>query len=111
MMEPTENRSGHDAALGRQPMPGARGHGQANGGLGEAWSEGGMRAAAVVVDHPLFQDPSEVVLRQRNEEVQALPPDRPDEPLAEGVGLRGPDWGAQDADPHRPQGGPAHGVA
>ena len=46
-----------------------------------------MRATAMVVIHPLVQNPSEVMLVERDEPVQTLPADGPDEPFTKRVGV------------------------
>ena len=40
--------------------------------------------------HPGVEQASQVVFCERDDEIQALPPQRADEPFAEGVGLRSP---------------------
>src|SRR6266853_6647374 len=62
-------------------------HRQGGRRLGNTWPQRHMRAAGVVMGHPLAQDPSHMVCAQRNQKVEALPPQRADKPLAERVRL------------------------
>ena len=73
MMEAAENRSRHDPHVPRQMMAGDRGSRQAGGWLREAWTETGVRAAAIVMDLPQTEDAPQVLLPERNQEIQALP--------------------------------------
>lgn len=51
-----------------------------------------MRSRLVVAADPAAEDAVQMVLRQRNQPVEALPADRADQPLAERIGLGRPDW-------------------
>ena len=42
----------------------------------------------MVMVHPLVQDPAQMVDGQRHQKVEALPPQRTDEPLAQRISLR-----------------------
>jgi hypothetical protein len=63
-------------------------HRQGGRWLGNTWPQGHMRAAGVVMGYPLAQDPSQMVCAQRNQQVEALPPQRADKPLTERIRLR-----------------------
>ena len=56
--------------------------------LGDARPKTGVRSAPVVVADSPLQEPSEVVLSERDQEVHALPSEGSDGPLAERVSLR-----------------------
>jgi hypothetical protein len=77
-METARNRSGPDAGLRRQPVADDRGRRQAGRRIEEARPVQGVRAAPVEGAHPLFEDPSQVVLGQRDQEVEALAPPGPE---------------------------------
>ena len=47
-----------------------------------------MRAGLVVITFPAFEQAQQMSLAQRNHEVEALPADGADQPLAQGIGLR-----------------------
>jgi hypothetical protein len=47
-----------------------------------------MGTPFIVVWHPLVQETSQVRLGERDQKIQAFPPQRADEPLADRVGLR-----------------------
>jgi hypothetical protein len=46
-----------------------------------------MRAARVVVSHPVLENPSQVIFRQGNDAVQSFAPEGPQDPLTDGIGL------------------------
>ena len=104
VMQPTENR--------RRDHSTSRGEGMAGGDepvscewcLWDSRSHAGMRTASVVTGHPLAKDPSKVALVERNQPVETLPTDRPDQALAECVGLRRRHGRLQDSQPHRRHG-------
>jgi hypothetical protein len=54
----------------------------------DAWPQEHMGTPLVVVWHPLVQETSQVRLGERHQKIQPFPPQRADEPLANGVGLR-----------------------
>jgi hypothetical protein len=58
--------------------------------LRNAWSQGHVRAACVVMLDPLLQQASQLVLRHQNHTVQTLTPQRPKDAFADGVGLWSP---------------------
>jgi hypothetical protein len=47
-----------------------------------------MWTAAIVVADPFVQQPTEMLLRERDQEIQALAPYRANESFAMGIGLR-----------------------
>ena len=63
-----------------------------------------MRTAPVVVRDPLAKDSSEVAFVERDQPVETLPADCPDQALAERVGLRRSHRRLQDSQPHRRHG-------
>ena len=63
-----------------------------------------MWTAPVVVRHPLAKDSSEMALVERDQPVETLPTDRPDQALAERVGLRRSHGRLQNSQPHRRHG-------
>ena len=52
-----------------------------------AWTQGHVWATFLVVWHPLVQETPQVVLDERNQKVQALPPQRAQQALAKGTRL------------------------
>ena len=49
-----------------------------------------MRAACIVMVYPRVQEVVQVMFGQRDHEIEAFPPQRADEPLAEGIRLGTP---------------------
>jgi hypothetical protein len=49
-----------------------------------------VRASCIVIPHPFCEDASQVTFCQRDHAVQAFPPQRAQQPLAEGVCLGAP---------------------
>jgi hypothetical protein len=68
---------------------------QRRGGLGDPRPQGHVGTASIIVCGPRVQQTSQVVFGQRDDEIQAFPPQRTDEPLAEGIRLRTLGWGFQ----------------
>jgi hypothetical protein len=60
-----------------------------------------MRTPPVVVQDPRAQDPAEVTFVERDQPIQAFPPDRPDHAFTVGVGLGCSHGCLQYAQPHR----------
>ena len=58
-----------------------------------------MRAARIVMLHPCLQNAAQVVLGQRNHEVQAFAPQRAQEPFAKGIRLGSPHRGFEHSQP------------
>src|SRR5712692_9502489 len=61
--------------------------GQSRWWLWHAWSQGHVWAAFVIMWNPFVQQASQVARREWYQKIQALPPQRADEPLAERIGL------------------------
>ena len=57
--------------------------------IGNAWPQARVWTPAIVVRDPLLEDASEVTLIQRDQPVQALAPNRPNQSFAERVGVSG----------------------
>ena len=74
-------------------------HWQGQRRLGNAWSKRHGRATGIVMRHPGVEQASQVVFCERDDEIQALPPQRADEPFAEGVRLRTLGWCFQHLEP------------
>ena len=55
---------------------------------GNTRSQGGMWSALVVVGHPGHQSFPQMPFAQRNDPIEALPPQSPDQPFAKRVRLR-----------------------
>ena len=77
-MQATQNRSRHDAGLGRHALPGEWRHREAGKRLGDARPTTGLRAAPVGVANAPPQEPPEVVFG-----TPALRPLRPDQTCGE----------------------------
>jgi hypothetical protein len=60
--------------------------------LFQDWPQGHVRTTFVIVRRPLVQQTSQVVFGQRDHKIQAFPPQRADEPLAEGIRLGALGW-------------------
>ncbi len=60
--------------------------------LRDPWSQGHMRTTGVVVHHPLVQETAQVVLGERNDEIQAFSPECPQQPFTQGIGLGTVGW-------------------
>ena len=56
--------------------------------LGNAGTEGHMRASAVVMSRPLADEGADLPFAERNDPVEAFAAERTDHSLAEGIGLR-----------------------
>ena len=88
-MQATENRTHrHMQSAGsrcRCPMQRSREGGKR---LGNARPQGSYEDARHCNTAPIVEQHAQVVLSQRDHEIQALPPQRADEPLTQGVGLR-----------------------
>jgi hypothetical protein len=67
--------------------------------LRDAWPQGHVRATCIVMAHPLVQDAAQVVCCQGDQKVQALSPQRAQEPLTQGIGLGTPHRCLQDPQP------------
>ena len=70
----------------------------------EPRSQPGMWPTPVIVRYPLPENLPKMSLVQRNEEIQALPPDCSDQPFAIRICLRRPQRCFQDLQPQRFQG-------
>lgn len=55
--------------------------------LRDPWAEGHVRAPCIIVWHPLVQETPQVVLGERDQEVQALPATCAQEPLTHTISL------------------------
>ena len=62
-------------------------HWQGRRRLGHAWSKRHVRTAGIVMWYPGVEQASQVVFCQRDKAIEALPPQRANKPLAEGVRL------------------------
>ena len=61
-------------------------------------SQSGMGATAIVMDHELLKDRLQVTFANRNQVIQTLWTDGPDQPLAESTRSRCPHWSFEGAD-------------
>ena len=88
MMQAAKDRTRHHLAMCRPSMPLLlQGRRQPHKRLGHTWPQGHMRATCVVMAYPLREDAPHMVCREGNQIIHAFPPQRADEPLAEGIGL------------------------
>jgi hypothetical protein len=84
--------------MGWQPVSvGMQHHGQWWWRLWNAGPQGHMRTAMGIMRYPCGQKTLHMVCRQRDYKVQAFPPQRTDEPLAEGIGLGALWWRFEDS--------------
>jgi hypothetical protein len=58
-----------------------------------------MRAACIVMAHPRIQEATQVGLSERDQKVQALPPERTQQSLTAGIRLRTSHWGFEGSHP------------
>ena len=56
--------------------------------IGNAWAQGRMWSRSIIVGHPRCQDFPQVRFTQRNDPIEALPPQGSDQPFAERISLR-----------------------
>jgi hypothetical protein len=101
VVEPTEDRSRHDPRVTRETMAGDRGCGKPGRWLGKARAEARVRVAAIVMCLSRAKNPSQVVLAEWNQEVQALPAETAEQSFTDRVSLGCPDRRPEDADAHR----------
>ena len=88
MVQAPKDRPRHDAQMCWEPVPvGMQRHGQRRRWLWNTWSQRHMRAAMVIMWSPYCEQPSHMVFRQGDDEVEAFSPQRTEQPLAEGVRL------------------------
>ncbi len=91
MMQAAKDRTRHHMAMCRPSMPLLlQGRRQPRTRLGHTRPQGQRRATCVVMAYPLREDAPHMVCREGNQVIHAFPPQRADEPLAEGIGLRSP---------------------
>jgi hypothetical protein len=120
MMQAPKDRTGsHPQVLGKPVsvcLPRSR---QVRRWLRDAWPQGQMRTALIIMPDPFLQQASQVVLGERDHTVQALSPLRAQEAFADRMRLRALWWGFQHAEPQvthalvkrlRKDGGPGHGA-
>ena len=89
MMEPPKERPhGDPQGLGERVSMHLESRRQMHGRLWNAWSQRHVRTASVVMQYPCVQQAPQVALSEWYQQIQALPPERADEPLAERIGLR-----------------------
>src|SRR5262249_43496586 len=89
MMEPPKERPhGDPQGLGERMSMHLESCRQVHGRLWNAWSQSHVRTASIVMQYPCMQQAPQVALSEWYQHIQALPPERADEPLAERIGLR-----------------------
>src|SRR5215813_12931202 len=66
----------------------------------DSWPQRGMWTGLIIMTNPLTQNGAQMVLAERDHEIQTLPPHRPDQALAVGIGLRCPDRSSQNLQSH-----------
>ena len=97
MMQAAKDWTHHDLQMIRKSVSACLPrHWQLGRWLWNTWPQGHMRTASVIMLHPLLEQTSEVVLGERDHEVQALPPQRAQEPLTQGIRLGTVHWGLED---------------
>src|SRR5580700_9432564 len=69
--------------------------------LGDSRAQARMWPSPIIVSDPRPQASPQVLLVQRDQEIQTFSPHGPDEPFAIGIRLRCPDWSAYDPQPKR----------
>jgi len=72
----------------RKAMPASSDSQLAEPQFGNAWPQGRMWSASIVVGHPGHQDFSQVPFAQRNDPIQTLTPQSPNQSFTKRVRLR-----------------------
>src|SRR5262249_36082098 len=70
--------------------------------LRDDWAQRHIRTTRVIMWHPLVQETPQVVLGKGDQKVQAFTPERPQEPLTQGIRLGTPHRCFQDPEPQVP---------
>src|SRR5271163_3824558 len=70
-------------------------NGSIRSGLGDPRTQARVWPSFIIVSDPRPQTSPQVLLIQRDHEIQTLSSHCPDEPFAIGIGLRCPDWNVQ----------------
>ena len=97
MVEPAEDGYGDDASvLGKAMAVLQERSGHSLGRFGDAGSERGVRSCPIVEIGELEESASQMVLGERDQEVEALTAEGSDESLAKSVGLGSPGRGLED---------------
>jgi hypothetical protein len=90
VVPPAKNRLRSDSKTGGQLMPMNAGGNACLAWLRNSRSQCRMRPAAIVVPNKFVKDESQVPVIDRNQIIQTLTSDGPDEPLAISIGFRSP---------------------
>src|SRR5215510_13478008 len=68
----------------------------------DAWPQGHVRAACIIMGNPSVQQVAQVAYSEWDETIEALLPERAQEPLAQRIGLRTPHRGLEHPEPEVP---------
>ena len=101
MMEATQDGLRSNLMTGRKSMSAKRHRPVAEPRIRNARAEASMGPAAVIVSNPFFENRKQMPFAERDQEIEALPPHGADEPLAESIRLRCPEWRLQYPQTHR----------
>ena len=94
MVQPTQDQTHHHSQMLWNPVPvHLKRNGQVRGRLWDAWPQSHVRTTLIIMWHPLVQETLQVVLGEREQKIQAFPPERTQEPLTEGISLGTSHWG------------------
>jgi hypothetical protein len=88
MVEAAQNRSCHDPHLPRKIMAGDRRGGKSGRRRRQARPEGRVRTAPVIMEPPAEQRPPQMRLPERDQEIQALAPERSQESFTITIRIR-----------------------
>jgi hypothetical protein len=100
MVQATQDGVGHHAEVLWNLMPVClERYGKVGRRLRNTWPQGHARAACVIMPYPCRQKTSQVVLGERDHEIQAFSPECPQQPFTEGIGLGTVRWRFQHPQP------------
>ena len=102
-MQSTQDCLGHDVTVDWNVVSVCFDPLMAKHWIRDARPKAGMWPTAVIVRDPLFENAPQVLLVQRNQEVQTFAADCSYQPLAESVRLGSPEWRFQNPQVHCPQ--------
>ena len=99
-MQPRQDRGDYDSVAIGDSMPVLTCE-HVERHIGNAGTEAGVWSTLIIVNHPLPQDEPKMPFIQHDQPIQALSPDRADQPLAERIRLRASHRRLQHRQTHR----------
>ena len=95
MMEAAQNRLRYDATISLNAMSLRPRSLNCNITVRNTRPEARMGPAPVIVSNPFFENHMQMPFAEQDQEIKALPPHGADEPFAESIRLRCPEWRLQ----------------